>query len=164
MCDDLNNAQRTVINNTAPPLITILISSSLPNMPASKKKKRGLHSEDPPSSKRAKTPSSHQVPTLPPTPDDPRSIASSAAPSRPYSAEVEDRTLASPACPGVIRNRDESVLLRLPPDSDAFETFAKLRKDSELSDEEAFFKSITTYDVPLETLNRISGSLFAPSP
>lgn len=131
-------------------------------MPASKKK-RGLHSEDP-SSKRAKTHSSHQVPTLPPTPDDPRSIASSAAPSRPYSAEMEDRTLASPACPGVIRNRDESTLSRLPPDSDVFETFAKLRKDGELSDEEAFFKFITTYDVLLETLNRISGSLFAPSP
>jgi hypothetical protein len=129
-------------------------------MPASKKK-RGLHSEDPPSLKRAKTQSSHQVPTLPPTPDDSRSIASSAAPSRPYSAEVEDRTPVSPACPGVIRNRDKSTLSKLLP---VFETFAKLRKDSELSDEEALFKFITTYDVPLETLNRISGGLFAPSP
>ena len=114
----------------------------------------------PSSSKRAKT---RLVPGIPPTPDDPRSIASSAAPSPPYSAEVEDRTPASPACPGIIRNRDESILSRLPPDSDVFEAFAKLRKDNELSDEEAFFKFITTYDVPLETLNRISGSLFAPS-
>ena len=132
-------------------------------MPASKKK-RSLHSEDPPPSKRAKTRSSHLVPGIPPTPDDPRSIASSAAPSPPYSAKVEDRTPAGPACPGVIRNRDESTLSRLVRDSDVLETFAKLRKDSELSDEEAFFKFITTYDVPLETLNRISGSLFAPSP
>ena len=131
-------------------------------MPASKKK-RSLHSEDPPSPKRAKSQSSRRALAIPPTPDDPRSIASSAAPSPPYSAEVEDRTPAGPACPGVIRNRDESILSRLPPDSDVFEAFAKLRKDNELSDEEAFFKFITTYDVPLETLNRISGSLFAPS-
>jgi hypothetical protein len=87
-----------------------------------------------------------------------------AAPSRPNSAEVEDRTLASPACPGVIRNRGEGTLSRLPPDSDVFETFAKLRKDNELSDEEAFFKFITTYDVPIEALNRISSSLFTPLP
>jgi hypothetical protein len=137
------------------------LTSNLLNMPATKKK-RSLSSKDPSfSSKRAKTQSSHPVLA---TPDDPRSIASSAPTSHPYSAEAEDRTAASVACPGVIRNRGESTLLRLPPDSDVFETFGKLRNDNELSDEEAFFKFITTYDVPIETLNRISGSLFVPLP
>jgi hypothetical protein len=135
-----------------------------PSKHACFKKKRPLHSEDPPSPKRARARSSHLVPAILPTPDDSRSIASSAAPSPPHSAEVEYRTPVGPACPSVIRNRDESTLSRLPPSSDVFETFAKLKKDSELSDEEAFLKFITTYDVRLETLNRISGSLFAPSP
>jgi len=47
-------------------------------------------------------------------------------------------------------------LSRLSPDSDAFDTFAKLRRDGSLSDEEAFLKLITTYDVSLKMLNRIS--------
>jgi hypothetical protein len=72
---------------------------------------------------------------------------------------VEDQTPASVACPGVVRNRDKSTLSRLPPSPDVFEIFAKLRNDNDLSDEEAFFKFITTYDVPIETLNRISGGL-----
>ena len=64
---------------------------------------------------------------------------------------------SGPANPGIIRSRDQGVLSRLPPDSDALDTFANLRRDGDLSDEEAFLKFITTYDVPLSsTLNRIS--------
>ena len=70
--------------------------------------------------------------------------------------DLKDRMLAGPANPGFIRDRSQGVLSRLPKGSDAFETFAKLRSDDNLTDEEAFLKLITTYDVPLSTLNRIS--------
>jgi hypothetical protein len=85
------------------------------------------------------------------TPDD---LADSAAISR--LSSVERRVPSGPANPGIVRNRDNGAVLRLPSDCDAFSTFADLRKDSNLSDEEAFLKLITTYDVPLSTLNRIS--------
>jgi hypothetical protein len=115
--------------------------------------KRLLLSEDPSSSsKRPRTRSS--FPNLPPTPDDLLSVAESTTPSRLPS--VERKVPAGPANPGIIRNRDNGALSRLPPDSDALDTFANLRRDCNLSDEEAFLKLITTYDVPLSTLNRIS--------
>jgi hypothetical protein len=63
---------------------------------------------------------------------------------------------AGPAKPGIDRNRDNCALSKLPRDSDILEAFANLRKDGDLSDEEAFLKFIATYDVPLSTLNRIS--------
>jgi len=66
---------------------------------------------------------------------------------------------AGPANPGIIRNRDNAVLSRLPPDSNALDTFANMRRDGNLSDEEAFLKFIQTYDVPLSTLNQISKKL-----
>jgi hypothetical protein len=117
--------------------------------------KRPLLSEDPSSSSSSKRPRTRSsVPNLPPTPDDLFSVAESATPSRLPS--VENKAPAGPANPGIIRNRDNGALLRLPPDSDALETFANLRRDCNLSDEEAFLKFIATYDVPLSTLNRIS--------
>jgi hypothetical protein len=68
-------------------------------------------------------------------------------------SSVERKVPAGPANPGIIRNRDNGALLRLPPDSDALETFANLRKDC---NGEALLKFIATYDVPLSILNRIS--------
>jgi hypothetical protein len=49
-------------------------------------------------------------------------------------------------------------LSKLPPDSDILDTFARLRADNNLSDEEALLKFTTSYDVPLSTLNQISFS------
>ena len=108
------------------------------------------------SSKRPRTRSSD--PNLPPTPNDLLSAAESAAESATPSRlpSVERKVPAGPANPGIIRNRDNSALSKLPPGSDALETFANLRRDCNLSDEEAFLKLIATYDVPLSTLNRIS--------
>ena len=59
-----------------------------------------------------------------------------------------------------IQESIEGALSRLPPDSDVLETFTSLRRDGNLSDEEAFLKLITTYGVPLSTLNRISSNLY----
>jgi hypothetical protein len=64
----------------------------------------------------------------------------------------------NPACPSIVRDRDQSALSKLPPDSDILDTFARLRADNDLSDEEALLKFITSYDVPLSTLNQISFS------
>jgi hypothetical protein len=112
-------------------------------------RKRSLPSEGLSSSKRVRTQLS-----LPKPPSTPDSLAVSATPSRVPS--VEKRVPVGPANPGIIRNHDNGALSRLPPDSDALDTFANLRRDGDLSDEEAFLKFITTYDVPLSTLNRIS--------
>src|SRR6266516_147640 len=112
--------------------------------------KRSLQSED-------SSPSTIQLPIrVPPTPDESISIAGSAASSG------EIRVSAGPAKPGVVRSRDQGVLSRLPPGSDALETFAKLRREGDMSDEEAFLKFISTYDVSISTLNRISGKFILP--
>jgi hypothetical protein len=60
------------------------------------------------------------------------------------------------AKPGFVRTRQKEVLSRLPLNSNAIDTFSKLRNDNSVSDEEAFLKFITTYDVPLSTLVQIS--------
>ena len=115
--------------------------------------KRPLPSGDPSSSsKRPRTRSS--LPNLPPTPDDLHSVAESATPSR--LSSVERKAPAGPANPGIVRSRDGGALSRLTHDSDALDAFANLRRDGDVSDEEAFLKFITTYDVHLNTLNRIS--------
>jgi hypothetical protein len=123
--------------------------------------KRPLSSEDVSSpSKRVQTRSFSRVPVQLPTPD---SVADSVSPSRSISTGAGGRVPAGPANPGVIRDRHQGILSMLPADSDALETFAKLRKDGHLSDEEAFLKLIATFDVPLRTLNRISGNLLCPT-
>jgi hypothetical protein len=71
------------------------------------------------------------------------------------SAEWNGKVPTGPANPGVIQNRD-TALLRLPPDSDVLETFANLRKDNSISDEEAFLKLISVYDVPLSAVHKIA--------
>ena len=114
----------------------------------------------PPSSKRVRTRSFNPVPNLP-TPDDPRSIVSSVAPSRSRSVEAEIQ-LTGPANPGVVRRRNLGVLARLPHDSDVLEEFGRLKKDGDLSDEEAFLKFISTYDVSLSMLNQISSKPLLP--
>ncbi|KAI9780040.1 MAG: hypothetical protein M1839_007022 [Geoglossum umbratile] len=126
-------------------------------MPAGKK--RSLSLEDRfPSPKRVQTRSSHRDPLLPPTPDDLHSIVESAAPSHSSFTEAKGRAPAGPANPGVVRDPDRSALSRIPSDSDVLDAFTRLRKDGDLSDEEAFLKFITTYDVPLSTLSKISAA------
>jgi hypothetical protein len=102
------------------------------------------------------SPSSRQV--RPRRADDSRSVAESAAP--PTSSRAEKKVPAGPANPGVVRKRDEGVLSRLPPDSDVLDVFANLRRDGDLTDEEAFLKLFTTYDVSLSTLNQISSNVY----
>ena len=131
-------------------------------MPAGKKRSLSLEDRSP-SSKRVQTRSSHQDPLLPPTPDDLRSIAESATPSHISFTGAKGRTPAGPANPGVVREPDRSALSRIPSNSDVLDAFAGLRKDGDLSDEEAFLKFITTYDVPLSTLSKISGNYSVPS-
>ena len=103
--------------------------------------------------KRIQTRSSRQIPLD----DDPLTLIDSDVLSPLSSAK---RVPAGPANPGIIRNRDQGPLSRLPADSDALETFTSLRIDDKLSDGEAFLKFITTYDVPLSTLHQISGKIY----
>jgi hypothetical protein len=118
------------------------------------KSKRSRQPEDFPPQKRARTRSSVQAPDFLPTPDDAHSVADSRS-----SADV----LSGPANPGVVRDRSRGVLSRLPPDSDVVDVFACLRSDGNLSDEEALLKFITTYDVSLSLLNKISSNVY-PAP
>ncbi|OXV06001.1 hypothetical protein Egran_06231 [Elaphomyces granulatus] len=67
----------------------------------------------------------------------------------------EQKVSNSPACPGIVKVRPLSPRSRIPPGSDVFEVFANVRADKDLSDEEAFLKLLTTYDVPLSSLSRI---------
>jgi hypothetical protein len=46
------------------------------------------------------------------------------------------------------------------PGSDVFDIFARLKSDGNLSDEEAFLKFMTTYDVTLGLLNQISSNVY----
>jgi hypothetical protein len=87
----------------------------------------------------------------------PPSVADPAAPSAP---PAEDKVSPGPACPGIVRNRHKGVLSRLPPGSDILEEFAQLRRDHYLSDEEALLRLMTTYDMSLATLNRISSNVY----
>src|SRR5437773_1671364 len=106
-------------------------------MPASKaKRKRPLLEEDPPSS------SSLPFLTPLPTPD-----VSAFPPACLPPVERQGWVPAGPANPGLVRDRSQDNLSRLPNGSDAFETFARLRSEDSLTDEEAFMKLITTYDV-----------------
>jgi len=125
-------------------------------MPSKKSSKRSLPFEDLPSPKRVQTRSSLPGSAFPPTPNDPRSTVNSAAPSRSPSVEVVGRVPPSPPCPGIVRECDQSALSRIPHDFDVLDTFARLRVDNDLSDEEAFLKFIATYDVPLSTLSQIA--------
>jgi hypothetical protein len=122
-------------------------------MPASKSKakKRSLPSEDlhSTSSKRIRTRPSTRAPVIPPTPGNS---------TRSHSVQVGGGEPPNPACPSIVRDRDQSALSKLPPDSDILDTFARLRADNDLSDDEALLKFITSYDVPLNTLNQISFS------
>src|SRR2546421_6626761 len=135
--------------------------------------KRSRSSEDPPPQRQVRPRSSAQAPSLPtpslptpslpapslptpnlPTPDDALSVADSS-----ISLSAEKKVPAGPANPGVVRKRDEGVLSRLPPDCDAQQGFGRLRRDSNLTDAEAFMKFIRTYDVPMDRLHQISGTL-----
>jgi hypothetical protein len=87
-------------------------------------------------------------------PDDVRSVADSLS-----SMKVPP----GPPNPGIVRSRGPGILSRLPPNSDAFEVFANMRRDGNISDEEAFMKFITTYDVSISTMNQIASNVY-PTP
>ena len=117
--------------------------------------KTSVYSERFLSSKPTQTRSSFQIPSS----DGQRSTNNPTVSSSSVLVEAGGRVPASPANPGVIRRREGGdVLSKIPLDSKSFPVFAKLRRDKNLSDEEAFLQFIRTYDVPLRTLNRISGN------
>jgi len=122
-------------------------------MPGSKRSR----SRDPSHpSKRIQTRRSSRLQGLPLTPDDALS-ADSAAPSR---SPAEEKVPAGPSNPGVVRNRDNSALSRLPPDSDVLDAFAQLIKDFNLlSNEEAFMKFLRTYEVSMAAVCRVSSNV-----
>ena len=130
-------------------------------MPASKKRPRAGSPSAP--SRQVRTRLSSRLRGLPPTLDDvlsvtdERSVADSAAPS---TSSVEEKITAGPANPGIVRKRAQGALLRLPPDSDVLDGFSQLRRDGNLSDEQAFLELITTYDVSITTLSRISSNVY----
>ena len=126
-------------------------------------------SRDPPPSRRVRT----RAMGLLPTPDDdalsaadsPSSSLTDLPPNsltdpwRPSASRAAEKVPPGPANPGVVRTRGKGVLSRLPPDSDVLDTFAKLRGDNNLSDEQAFMKLMTAYDVSIATLNEISSNV-----
>ncbi|KAB8256266.1 hypothetical protein BDV32DRAFT_161253 [Aspergillus pseudonomiae] len=69
---------------------------------------------------------------------------------------MASRKRGPPTCPGEVKTRDRGSLLKLPPGSDIFEAFAKVRADKNLTDEEAFLELLAAYDIPLSTLSQIS--------
>jgi hypothetical protein len=129
-------------------------SARAPNVAGSK---RSRPWEDPPPQRQVRPRSSAQAPSLP-TPDDALSIADSAAPST--SLPAEKKVPAGPANPGVVRKRDEGVLSRLPPGSDAEQEFGRLKRDGDLTDAEAFMKFLRTYDVSMAKLHQISSNVY----
>jgi hypothetical protein len=80
------------------------------------------------------------------------------ASSPPATAEEHPQTNYSPACPGVVKPRQQGRLSKLPSGTDAFTAFAQVRVDKDLSDEEAFLRLLSTYDVPLRSLSQIFGN------
>src|SRR4051794_173063 len=123
-------------------------------MPRSKRSR----SKDPSHpSKRIRTRCSPRLQGLPPTTDDAlsaahlRSVADSAAPP---TSLAEEKVPAGPANPGVVRNRYNGVLSRLPLDSEVLDAFVQLRRDFDLSDEQAFMRLITAYGISMAALCR----------
>src|SRR4051794_20229658 len=131
-------------------------SAQAPNMAGSKTSRP---SEDPPPQRQVRPRSSAQAQSLP-TPDNALSEADSAAPSIFLPSHVEKKVPPGPANPGVVRKRDEGVLSRLPPDSDAEQEFGRLRRDGGLTDAEAFMKFMRTYDVSMGRLHQISSNVY----
>lgn len=64
-----------------------------------------------------------------------------------------------PACPGEVKTRDRGALSKLPPGSDIFEAFTKVRAAKHLTYEEAFLELLTTFDIPLSTLSQTTKTL-----
>ena len=130
-------------------------------MPASKRPRAGDPSAP---SRQVRTRLSSRLQGLPSTPDDAlsvtdkRSVADSAA--APPTPSVGEKNPAGPANPGIVRKRAQGALLRLPPDSDVLDEFSQLRRDGNLSDEQAFLKLITNYGICITKLSRISSNVY----
>ena len=128
-------------------------------MPVSKRPRAGDPSTP---SRQVRARLSSRLQGLQPTPDDvlsvtdKRSVADSTAPS---TSSVEEKNPAGPANPGIVRKRVQGALLRLPPDSDVLDSFSQLRRDGNLSDEQAFLELITNYDISITTLSQISSNV-----
>ena len=106
------------------------------------------------------------MPSKRPRPEDPSSPSrrlrgrlSSRAPGLLPTPDAEEKVPAGPPNPGVVRARNKGVLSRLPPDSDVLDAFVKVRMGGNLSDEQAFVKLMTAYDVSIATLNQISSNV-----
>ena len=84
-------------------------------------------------------------------------------PWAPSASPAAEKVPPGPANPGIVRNRHKGVLARLPPDCDILEEVARLRKDQNLSDEQVILKLMSTYDITLATMNRISGNVYPHS-
>jgi hypothetical protein len=101
-----------------------------------------------------------------PTPDDDAlSVADppSSSPPDPWApsaSPAKEKALPGPANPGVVRNRHNGVLARLPPDCDILEEVARLRRNQNLSNEQVVLKLMSTYDVTMATLNQISSNVY----
>src|SRR5271155_2658812 len=137
---------------------------------------------DPPPSRRVRTRTMGLLPTPdddalsaadPPSATDPPSAADPPSsslsdlpastppdPWAPSASPAVEKVPPSPANPGLVRKRHKGVLARLPPDCDILEEVAQLRRGQNLSDEQVILKLMSTYDITLATLNRISGNVY----
>ena len=87
-------------------------------------------------------------------------LSSLTDPAAPFASPAAEKVPLGPANPGVVRSRHKGVLARLPLDCDILEEFARLRRDHDLSDEQVILKLITTYEISMATLNRISSNVY----
>ena len=125
-------------------------------MPASKRPRAGDPSAP---SRQVRTRLSSRLRGLPPTLDDVLSVSDKRS-EAPSTSSVEEKNPAGPANPGIVRKRAQGASLRLPPDSDVLDGFSQLRRDGNISDEQAFMELITTYDISITTLSRISSNIY----
>lgn len=63
--------------------------------------------------------------------------------------------------PGNVQDIDPSTTSRLALDSDVLDVFNTLRNDGGISNEEAFLKLITTYNVSVSTLNEVFSKVYS---
>jgi hypothetical protein len=66
-----------------------------------------------------------------------------------------------PAMPGNVQDIDPSTTSRLALDSDVLDVFNTLRNDGGISNEEAFLKLITTYNVSVSALNEVFSKVYS---
>ncbi|KAJ9490997.1 hypothetical protein VN97_g2242 [Penicillium thymicola] len=78
---------------------------------------------------------------------------------RTWSSPATQQLPPGPACPGEVKTRDSDALSKLPPGSDIFEAFTKVRAAKHFTDEETLLELLTTFDIPLSTLSQTTKKL-----